>query len=431
MRHEKANPILSNAIPLLTEYSLATGTFINILDYNCLPIPELFNANFKERNICYFCATHCKQYDGFKPQASNSPSPCSIPKLAAPIPHGNPQHPSACRKMHINAVKESQRLGGTHTYLCSYGMTLWISPIYLNENFAGALLGGSFASDEHDRIKALAELLLFCSQSVSIGSEGRHKALERHSMQREQLSELIEELKGQYPVGSKKAGYPTDKERKMLEALHTGNIVAARQLLNEVIAFVLHINRDDFRHIKCRAIELAFLLSRVGLNSFFTIKTMLKNDRRNFMAIEKTNNTDELIHVLYRIMDDLEELQFSFNRTHHASAIKKAEDYILENFSKKLCLKAIAKASGFSGPYFSKIFKDAMGENLTSYLNRLRVEKATSLLTNTNLSLCNIAQICGFADQSWFSKTFKYYAGKSPGKFRSQCGKPWRKSLPI
>ena len=389
MRHEKTNPMLLNAIPLLKEYSLATGAHINILDYNYMPIVELMNANISEINICNFCVNH--------------------------------ERHQSCRKMHLNAVKEAQSLGGFHTYTCPYGITLWISPVYLNQNFMGALLGGIAANEDQYKVKALAELMLLCAQSISIGSEDCHKALERHSLQRAELLVKVEELKSQYSADGKRPDYPLDKERKMLDALRTGDTVLAKQLLNEILAFLLHTISDGFSHIKCRAIELAFLLSRVGLNSFFTIKTMLKNDRRNLLAIEKTTNIEELIDVLYRIMDDLEELMHSFNGMRHALALKKAEDYILENFSKKLTLNGIAKAAGFSGPYFSKIFKDAMGENLTTYLNRLRVEKATSLLTNTNLTLCNIAQICGFADQSWFSKTFKYYNGKSPGKFRSQC----------
>ena len=420
MRNEKTNPILSSAIPLLKEYSQATGTYINILDQNLMPIHELLNVNYKDKNICYFCA-----------KQRNHESKTRLPRTRRDISRhsgGEPQLPSACSRMHCAALKESECLGGLHTYSCPFGMTLWISPIYLNESFLGALLGGMAADETERNITSLAELMLLCAQSISIGSDGCHKTVERHSLQREELFALIEELKAHPPDGNTKAEYPVDTELKMLDALRAGDIETVKRSLNEILAFVLHTHRDDFNHVKSRGIELAFLLSRVGLNSFFTIKTMLKNDRRNFLLIEKTNNPEELIDVLYRITDDLEELQQSFNKTHHASALKKAEDYILENFSRKLCLKGIAKASGFSGPYFSKIFKDAMGENLTSYLNRLRVEKATSLLINTGLSLSSIAQVCGFVDQSWFSKTFKHYRGKSPGKFRSQCGKPARMS---
>ena len=63
-----------------------------------------------------------------------------------------------------------------------------------------------------------------------------------------------------------------------------------------------------------------------------------------------------------------------------------------------------------------------MGENLSKYLNRLRVEKAGRMLLETNLSLSEIAGACCFEDQSWFSKIFKTFTGFSPGKYRSQGG---------
>ena len=63
-----------------------------------------------------------------------------------------------------------------------------------------------------------------------------------------------------------------------------------------------------------------------------------------------------------------------------------------------------------------------MGENLSKYLNRLRVEKASRLLLETDMSLSEIAACCCFEDQSWFSKKFKAYTGISPGKYRNQGG---------
>jgi AraC-like DNA-binding protein len=78
----------------------------------------------------------------------------------------------------------------------------------------------------------------------------------------------------------------------------------------------------------------------------------------------------------------------------------------------------VADVSGLSAPYFSTVFKEEMGENLSNYLNRLRVDRAAKLLIETDLSLSEIAGSCGFEDQSWFSKIFKSYTGLSPGKYR-------------
>jgi transcriptional regulator GlxA family with amidase domain len=50
------------------------------------------------------------------------------------------------------------------------------------------------------------------------------------------------------------------------------------------------------------------------------------------------------------------------------------------------------------------------------------VEKAAGLLTESKATLNEIAEACGFEDQSWFSKIFKNYMGLSPGRYREQGG---------
>ena len=111
---------------------------------------------------------------------------------------------------------------------------------------------------------------------------------------------------------------------------------------------------------------------------------------------------------------------FSFHGVRHFSALRKAERYIWKNYTRKLSLQEIAEASGLSAPYFSTVFKEEMGENLSNYLNRLRVEKAATMLITTDVPISGVAFACGFEDQSWFSKIFKNNTGFTPGKYRER-----------
>ena len=122
------------------------------------------------------------------------------------------------------------------------------------------------------------------------------------------------------------------------------------------------------------------------------------------------------------IVDQMAGKFFSFQGVCHASALRKAERFIWDNYTRKISLKEIAGVSGLSAPYFSTIFKEEMGENLSSYLNRLRVQKAAAMLNETDVSISKISAACGFEDQSWFSKIFKSYTGFSPCKYRGNEG---------
>jgi YesN/AraC family two-component response regulator len=397
-----------------------------------MPIPELADELFSEKNTCIFCIRHRKNLD--------------VKNLQDLVE--NP-----CREMHINALKESHRFGGAYTYVCPLGFMFWTSPIYQNGKFAGALSGSGylgidsseicarmysmcdnkiseaelkeiisrFPRAEPQKIKAMSELTLLCAQSLSVKSESSFAAMKRRAEQQSDLSAKIEDLKGRYASGSSRPEYPLDMERSLLAALRRGDAENAKQILNEILAILVLANPGELKYLQYRAIELTVLLSRV--NTGFTAKTILETNNIYIKSIQDTANIEELTDILYRIVDDLAGQIKSFQGIHHASALKKAEYFILENFTRKISLEEIAKASGFSAPYFSTIFKEEMGENLLSYLNRLRVEKASYMLVETNLALSKIARACGFEDQSWFSKIFKSYTGITPGKYRNQGGK--------
>jgi YesN/AraC family two-component response regulator len=173
--------------------------------------------------------------------------------------------------------------------------------------------------------------------------------------------------------------------------------------------------------MKLRAIELVVILSREAITPDKSEDNIiLETNNRYIKRIQEAKNAEELTDILYLIVDRMAGRIFSFQGIRHASALRKAERFIWENYTRKICLKEIAEASGLSAPYFSSIFKEEMGENLSTYLNRLRVERAATMLIESDMSLNKIAEACGFEDQSWFSKIFKSYTGKSPGKYREQ-----------
>ena len=92
--------------------------------------------------------------------------------------------------------------------------------------------------------------------------------------------------------------------------------------------------------------------------------------------------------------------------------------YINEHYQAELSLDIIANAFHMAPKYFSRYFKNTFHLGLTEYINRLRLEKATELLKDTDLSMTEIALQCGFNSSSYFNKTFKAAVGKTPSEYR-------------
>jgi AraC family transcriptional regulator len=83
-----------------------------------------------------------------------------------------------------------------------------------------------------------------------------------------------------------------------------------------------------------------------------------------------------------------------------------------------LDLKTIAAESGYSRNHFLRMFRVATECTPHQYFLRLRIEKAQSLMKDQSLRIIDIAESCGFASQSQFSRVFRRVIGVTPRQYR-------------
>lgn len=103
------------------------------------------------------------------------------------------------------------------------------------------------------------------------------------------------------------------------------------------------------------------------------------------------------------------------------SRINLAMDYIEKNLDRNFTLEEIAAVAGFSKFHFHRIFHIFIGETLFQFIQRLRLEKAATLLLNDPVKpITNIALECGFANSASFAKSFKQYFGYTATDWRNQ-----------
>ena len=102
------------------------------------------------------------------------------------------------------------------------------------------------------------------------------------------------------------------------------------------------------------------------------------------------------------------------------SIIKKSISYIQNNMASKLSIDEIASHVGLSTSYFMKMFKQNTKMTCVEYIKSLRLDKATSLLLETNDNILEIAQNCGFANLSLFNREFKKAFELTPSQYRKK-----------
>ena len=83
-------------------------------------------------------------------------------------------------------------------------------------------------------------------------------------------------------------------------------------------------------------------------------------------------------------------------------------------------VRRLARVSGVSEAHFARSFRQAFGVPPHRYLLTRRIERATALLRDTDLSITEIAFQTGWGSLGTFGRTFRDITGESPGERRAR-----------
>ncbi len=109
----------------------------------------------------------------------------------------------------------------------------------------------------------------------------------------------------------------------------------------------------------------------------------------------------------------------------NVAALRRALEFMNQPLDTRISLAELAAASGLSRFHLSRVFKQHFGLSPIAYLERARIERAKDLIQRSEMSLAEVAQTVGFADQSHFTRRFKHHAGHTPGAYaREHVRKP-------
>lgn len=107
--------------------------------------------------------------------------------------------------------------------------------------------------------------------------------------------------------------------------------------------------------------------------------------------------------------------------THERSAVDKilaAESWANVRLNGEVTLDEWARAVGLNPAYFGRIFKHETGLRPMEWLKQRRLQMASQYLSGTRKTIAEIAELCGFSDQFYFSRVFHRHFGQSPLRYR-------------
>lgn len=127
----------------------------------------------------------------------------------------------------------------------------------------------------------------------------------------------------------------------------------------------------------------------------------------------------EILFLLDKLYDDSQLTELDYVDTSD-NEVTNILGYLYNNYDKKITITDITKEFNINRTTLSVKFHEAVGETIMSYLNKLRVNIAVTMLQDTGLPVAEIMERVGFSDSAHFFRTFKKYTGLSPKAYREK-----------
>lgn len=103
------------------------------------------------------------------------------------------------------------------------------------------------------------------------------------------------------------------------------------------------------------------------------------------------------------------------------SIAEQIKSFIEKNIYDKMSLTSLANHFEVTDKYIIRVFKKKYGTSPYSYIINLRISEAKKLLSESDLTVNEIASKLQFSESNYFSKTFRRYVGCSPIEYRKKC----------
>ncbi len=110
-------------------------------------------------------------------------------------------------------------------------------------------------------------------------------------------------------------------------------------------------------------------------------------------------------------------------------AVQRMQEYIDDNILRKITLKEIAVAAGYSPWHAARLFKEVIGKAPFEYIRALRLTKAALILRDSNEKIIDVAIDFVFDSHEGFTRAFSKEFGMPPSKY-SQYTPPIKLFMP-
>ena len=170
------------------------------------------------------------------------------------------------------------------------------------------------------------------------------------------------------------------------------------------------------------AMYIKFVFSNV-IQELFQ-ENQFADEHRLEQEIDRLYSCGNIMDILKVTEDNIREYEKFLERSMSESRneVAAVKNYIYQHYGEDLNLEMLAEKVYLSSGYLSFIFEKETGMNLNRFIKVFRMEKAGEFLHDTNMKVAQISEKVGFANVSYFCRSFREYYGCSPESYRKGTG---------
>lgn len=133
------------------------------------------------------------------------------------------------------------------------------------------------------------------------------------------------------------------------------------------------------------------------------------------------NNADHLKNITEYMQMFIANMIETIKKISKNSLVHEAICYIDKHYNEGISLKAVAEYLNVSKYYLCYLFKKETSENISYYINKVRIENAQKLFRKKQYRSKDIYDMVGFSDQQYFCKIFKKVSGMTVTEYVKKC----------
>lgn len=211
-------------------------------------------------------------------------------------------------------------------------------------------------------------------------------------------------------------------EKEFYSVIKSGNVKKIKALCNEPFGEkngLGVLSKNKLRNLKYHFVITAAMAARYCIEGGMEYAKAYSISDVYISDVDVLTDVEE-ISALHKKMCIEYTTEMSRLIKHRGSIkyISACLNYIYENLHTKITVEDLARVSGLSVSYISRLFHKQTGYKIQEYILAKKVETSKNMLLYTNLSLAEISETLGFTTQSYWTQTFKKITGITPAKFR-------------